>query len=289
MNEDRQSFQMRLHRIQSLFSPSEITSILLLSFLIVSILNLIMIPASTSELSFIKSVNVTRTIASLVLNFISLCVIHYFYPKKHVLYYLLNLAAALFGLLIIQDNPKNIYFTMGIITIVGIITYSAFKDGANLEGFRINARWAFLCITVLFVGMTCLLALSTICRHKGFGSSTYDFGIFAQMYEYMKTIGLPLTTVERGPLLSHFAIHFSPIYYLLLPGYLVFSTPEYLLVMQAILICSAVFPLFLICRHFNLNNILIILVSTAYLVFPGVISPAFYDFHENAFLPVIIL
>jgi hypothetical protein len=78
-------------------------------------------------------------------------------------------------------------------------------------------------------------------------TSCYDMGIFSQMFYYMREYGSVLTTCERDGLLSHFAVHFSPIYYSLLPFYCLFPTPATLLVCQAVLVGSGVIPLVLIC------------------------------------------
>ena len=62
----------------------------------------------------------------------------------------------------------------------------------------------------------------TILRYRMNYASAYDFGLFSQMYYYMGKCLLPLTTCERDGLLSHFAVHLSPIFYLLLPLYKLF-------------------------------------------------------------------
>ena len=69
----------------------------------------------------------------------------------------------------------------------------------------------------------------TILRYRMNYASAYDFGLFSQMYYYMDKCLLPLTTCERDGLLSHFAVHLSPIFYLLLPLYKLFPRPETLL------------------------------------------------------------
>src|SRR5699024_7070503 len=82
-------------------------------------------------------------------------------------------------------------------------------------------------------------------RYLTYSAPNYDFGLFSQMFYYMKETFMPLTTSERGTLLSHFAIHVSPIFYLLLPGYLIFPNPMYLQIMQAVILASGVIPLYL--------------------------------------------
>jgi len=105
----------------------------------------------------------------------------------------------------------------------------------------------------------------------------------------MAKYGTQVTTLERNMELSHFAIHFSPIFYLLLPFYMIFRSPESLLVMQAILISSAVYPLALIAKKLKFQNIQIIFISLAYLFYPTITGGAIFDFHENKFLTVLVL
>ena len=87
-----------------------------------------------------------------------------------------------------------------------------------------------------------LRAPLSACVPDGFGP-TFDFGIFSQMFHQMRTTGLPVTTVERDGPLSHFAVHVSPIYYLLLPFYCIYPKPVTLQVLQAAVLASAVIPL----------------------------------------------
>ena len=58
-------------------------------------------------------------------------------------------------------------------------------------------------------------ASMTILRYRLNYASAYDFGIFSQMYYYMDKGLTPLTTCERDGLLSHFAVHLSPVFYVL--------------------------------------------------------------------------
>ena len=94
----------------------------------------------------------------------------------------------------------------------------------------------------------------TVARIFCFSTPTYDFGIFAQMFHSMKTTGLPVTTLERAGEVSHFAVHVSPIYYLILPFYFIFPYPATLQVAQAAILASAVIPLWKICTLHGLNS-----------------------------------
>ena len=129
----------------------------------------------------------------------------------------------------------------------------------------------------------------TVCRVYSFSTPTFDFGIFAQMFHNMKESGVPMTTVERDGALSHFNVHVSPVYYLLLPFYFVFPKPETLQVLQAAVLASAAIPLWFIGKHRGLTGPQRTLLCALLLVYPAFAGGASYDIHENCFLTPFIL
>lgn len=129
----------------------------------------------------------------------------------------------------------------------------------------------------------------TVFRVYTFSTPTYDFGIFSQMFYSMKETGLPMTTLERDGLLSHFQVHMSPIYYLLLPFYMLVPTPATLQVLQAIVITSAVIPLWKLARLHGLSGCKSMLVCTLLLLYPAFAGGTGYDIHENCFLTPLVL
>lgn len=129
----------------------------------------------------------------------------------------------------------------------------------------------------------------TVGRVYSFSSPTFDFGIFSQMFYHMKESGLPMTTVERDGLLSHFAVHVSPIYYLMLPFYWLVPTPATLQVLQAAVLVSAVIPLWKIGGHHGLSGAQRMLLCAVLLLYPAYAGGASYDLHENCFLTPLIL
>lgn len=134
-----------------------------------------------------------------------------------------------------------------------------------------------------------VLCLWTVGRVRSFSTPTYDFGIFSQMFHSMKTTGLPMTTVERDGLLSHFAVHVSPIYYLLLPVYYLIPRPETLQVLQALVLASAVIPLWKLGNLHGLNPFYQMLACLLLVFYPAYSGGASYDIHENAFLTPLLL
>ena len=103
------------------------------------------------------------------------------------------------------------------------------------------------------------------------------------------TTGLPITTIERDGPLSHFAVHVSPIYYLLLPVYWLIPVPATLQVMQAAVLASAVIPLWKLGKHHGLNPMMRAVLCLVLLLYPAYAGGASYDIHENAFLTPLIL
>ena len=148
--------------------------------------------------------------------------------------------------------------------------------------------WLFLTIG-LSLAFFLFVCAWTVGRFYTFSTPSFDFGIFSQMFYYMKTSGLPMTTIERDGLLSHFAVHVSPIYYLLLPFYILVPHPATLQVLQAAVIASAVIPLWLLGKHHGLSGGERTLLCAVLLLFPAFSGGTSYDIHENCFLTPLIL
>ena len=146
--------------------------------------------------------------------------------------------------------------------------------------------WITAAISILFF---LYVGLWTVSRVYSFSTPTYDFGIFSQMFYYMKHTGLPMTTLERDGLLSHFAVHVSPIYYLLLPFYSLAPRPETLQILQAAIKTSAVVPIWLIGKCCVMSGLQRLLICVVMLLFPAFAGGTSYDIHENCFLMPLVL
>ena len=148
--------------------------------------------------------------------------------------------------------------------------------------------------TVLLTGGAALVFLLLVggtgaLRYLTFRAPNYDFGIFAQLFEGMKRTGRPVTTCERDRLLSHFAVHLSPILYTLLPVYHLFPSPVTLQIAQAAILASAAVPMALLCRESHFSNARTALFVCVALFYPAVTGGTDYDFHENCFLLPLLL
>ena len=171
--------------------------------------------------------------------------------------------------------------------IYGILGWDA---SAEVIAMPKKSHKAFLWITAgLSVCFFLFVSVWTVGRIYSFSTPTYDFGIFSQMFYHMKESGLPMTTVERDGLLSHFHVHVSPIWYLLLPFYSLIPTPVTLQVLQAAVIASAVIPLWKIGKHHGLSGAGRMLICAVLLLYPAFSGGTSYDIHENCFLTQLIL
>lgn len=163
------------------------------------------------------------------------------------------------------------------------------RIGLSLPVGDISSRVSFIIITVAFVLISALFIWLLWTRKELLCSPCFDMGIFAQLYDGMKETLLPITTCERGYELSHFAVHFSPALYLLLPFCYIFEVTDVLVFAQVLLVFSGVFPLWLICKRVGLSNKASAALSLLMLLYPAMSSGGFYDFHENAFLTPFVL
>lgn len=151
---------------------------------------------------------------------------------------------------------------------------------------RVSSYWLLLPLALLHIGV---LSRILVLRVQNFNTPNFDFGLFVQMFHYMDKTGLPLTTLERNTLLSHFQVHFSPIFYLLLPFYKLWPRPETLQILQILAAASALIPAFLIVRELRLPRGWQTTLCALLLLHPGLSGSSLYDLHENCFLAPLIL
>ena len=143
--------------------------------------------------------------------------------------------------------------------------------------------WAWL-TALLALGLLAGVSAWSVSRVRGLSVSSFDFGLFRWMFYSMTKTGRMLTTLERNGVLSHFAVHFSPIYYLLLPFYWLFPQPETLEIAQAAVMASAILPLWLLGKRHGLSGLSRTLLCMTLAVYPAFVGGAGYDLHENCFL-----
>ena len=185
---------------------------------------------------------------------------------------------------------KNYPLFLFLLVAVGLVLFPLLhKDKGRLLPFTVSKR---VSITVCIVaGVVCAGVISAITclRYCTFSSPNFDFGIFCNMFHNMSETLLPTVSCERDQLLSHFAVHISPTYYLILPFYWLFPSPLTLQIAQAVILASGIVPLYRLSRHFKLSPTVTAVLCVIYAAYPPLTTGCFYDIHENCFLAPLLL
>ena len=204
--------------------------------------------------------------------------------------YRVSLLCALFYGCVCCFRSASFYTAFGFLILLSVlIVHAVREDRLALDGGTLHPHMTKAIIAVFAVMMATYLITAALMRYFAYNSPCYDFGIFSQMFYNMKTTGLPVTTCEREVAMSHFAVHVSPFYYLLLPFYMIVPRPETLLILQVLGVLSGVIPLYLLARRFTLSERQTAILCLLYLGSAALTGGIFYDFHENKFLTALLL
>lgn len=190
------------------------------------------------------------------------------------------------------NSNKTQYFlvVLGILLAYSLfVLYTVWQNAEWIAKWNPNGYTVAICAGFFAITAAVILSAITCLRYLTFSAPNYDFGLFCNMFSNMKKTGLPLITSERDQLLSHFSVHISPIFYVLLPFYWIFSSPLTLQIGQAVVLLAGVIPVVLLARQYRLSGRLTVLFAFLYCFYPVLSTGCFYDLHENCFLPVLLL
>jgi uncharacterized membrane protein len=187
-------------------------------------------------------------------------------------------------------NEKNWLLCLTLIAAIALVLRDFLSQNENLfTKINFSEKTAFGLIFVCGTVCALFIGIVTCLRYISFSSPTFDFGIFVQMFHNMSETLVPETTCERNELLSHFAIHLSPIFYVLLPFYWLFPSPLTLQIAQALVVASGLIPLVLIMKKHAFSTRARVAFAAVYMFFPIISRGCFYDIHENCFLLPLLL
>lgn len=172
---------------------------------------------------------------------------------------------------------------------VFFLLYVLHRNEALIGQITVGKRVGWIIAAAVGILSCFVMAYIGAYRYLSYSTPNFDFGLFCNMFHYMKETGLPLCTSERDVLLSHFVVHISPIYYLLLPFYALFPSPLTLEIGQAVVLASGVIPVMLLARQYKLSGKLTAAVCALYALYPALSCGTLYDIHENCFLPALLL
>lgn len=186
-------------------------------------------------------------------------------------------------------NCSDFYLILGVFAVCMVFAaYAAGRsDLARFEKFPFKV--SVIVIAVIAVAVTAFVCIVSWYRHMTYNTSCFDMGIFTQMFHSMRTDLTTNTTCERDYLLPHLNIHASYILYVLLPFYALFPGPVTLLIAQALISMSGVIPVVLIAKKRSFNGLFTVFISAVYIFNSGLLAPCFFHFHENCFLPALLM
>ena len=249
--------------------------------------------------TFTDSISIPIFLLIFVALFAILYCLNRFLLKKS-LFLIMPLSFLLYGITSVSLSATNaatrtysafIFSALALVVLVLCINFAK-NQKISLPTKDISFRTSLILVLTAFVLLSTYWIAMLWARTAVLCTPGFDMGIFCQMYDNMADPSqgfLPITTCERGEALTHFAVHFSPILYVLMPFCLFIEPPVVLVFAQVLLVLSGVFPVFLICRELKLSNFKTTLMSLLFLLYPVMSSGSFYDFHENAFLAPLIL
>lgn len=162
--------------------------------------------------------------------------------------------------------------------------FSYLKLSKNIDNKNLK-RFVIVFTLIVFASVASLLVF----RYITYSSPNFDLGVFSQNFYYLKKCLLPLSTLERDMLLSHFTVHLSLIFYFILPIYYIFSSSLTLQVICALSITIGIIPVYKICKLKKYDNNLTLLICFVYCIYTPFITGNLFDFHENVMLVPLIL
>lgn len=87
---------------------------------------------------------------------------------------------------------------------------------------------------------------------------------------------------------SHFGIHFTPIIFLVVPFYLIFDGPLFLLYLQVLMVGLSAIPLYLIAKNAFKEKYIPVIIAIVYLFFRHLLIGLMHDIHMEMYFPLFI-
>ena len=282
------------------------------SWLLLNLIMLHTLPSSSgvgfTSVEFASSVSLSRYVLTIISIFFLLSVWDYLSGSFNSDAWTLIFALIAAAFTTVDKNPDYYYAVFVLIPVAAVMAWLIYGGKLNRPKFLLhdsplikellptdnNKRRASKIVTaivlvIMFVFFVFYTGTIGVLRYRTYSAPNFDFGIFVNMFHNMKNTLLPTVSCERDTIMSHFDVHVSPIWYLLLPFYALFPAPETLQIGQAVILASGIFPLYLICRKYSLSRAISICASLICVCLPALSSGTFYDIHENCFLTPLLL
>lgn len=230
-------------------------------------------------------------IVAIALLMLALTALEFTFPKFNITPNLLVSSAAVLAILLMyKSDTSQYYMYFAVMLVMAIVmVYATEKKCFSFikTDFHLGIMWGAVGVIAVLFGF--FVGAIGVYRYLTYATPNFDFGLFCNMFYNMAETGLPNATSERDMFLSHFAVHFSPIYYVMLPFYYIFPSPVTLQILQAVVVYSGIIPIVLIARKKGLSTKMTVAMAAVYAAYPALSAGCFYDLHENCFLAPLLL
>lgn len=161
------------------------------------------------------------------------------------------------------------------------------------KGKELGPREAMALLSVAALVYTVVFGALSITRYNTFHASTFDLGIMSQVVWNISRGRWFETSIDRATnstlIGNYLGNHVRPLLLLLAPLYRLWPDPRSLLVVQAVALGAAAFPLYQIARR-RIGNKPALVVACGYLAYPALGFLNLVDFHPMALtIPLLFL
>ncbi|MEM1515875.1 MAG: DUF2079 domain-containing protein [Candidatus Bathyarchaeia archaeon] len=162
-----------------------------------------------------------------------------------------------------------------------------FLEERSLLRLRIS-DWLVIIMTIIY---SLVFFHYTILKHYSFRSNAWDLGILVQSIASASQGKLFTNNVELyySPTGSYFGVHFSPVLFLVVPFFSIAPCVETILILQSIILAAGAIPVYLIAKYILKDELTALSLSASYLLNPLLQGINWYDFHTQAFFPLLII
>lgn len=156
-----------------------------------------------------------------------------------------------------------------------------FRIASKLKDIRAR-NFIFFSVSAVSI----VFSVVSIARHFSLSSGTSDLGIFDQAVWNASQTGVLFSSLKHN--INLLGDHFEPILLFIAPLYRIWPSATLLLILQAILLASAIIPLYLIARKIVGENPVIYAIIVSYMLSRPLRGVAYSDFHPECFiLPIL--
>jgi len=148
-----------------------------------------------------------------------------------------------------------------------------------------NLKDRTILLTIFSIFIFIFLSIG-ISRHLALSSSGIDLAVSDQSVWNTVKGNILFSSLDGN--INHLGAHFEPILFLIAPLYMIWPNISVLIILQALALGIAIFPLYLIAKERLNSRILIFAFVFAYFLSRAVRGVGFLDFHTDSFLVPLI-